>query len=56
MIDNNDFQNIEENDNTFNAIEEEKKENELFVNTFVMGLPDWDLEPLYESIKRGDKK
>ena len=32
-------------------VEETKLEN-----PFVTGLPDWDLEPLYEPIKRGNQQ
>ena len=48
------FQNIDDDNtiknNTFNSIED--KDSSL--NTFVLGLPDWDLEPLFETIKRRD--
>lgn len=49
------FQKIEEDNEMFNPIEENVEEDSGFINAFVMGLPDWDLEPLYETIKRSDK-
>lgn len=48
-----------ENNEAFTFIEdleETKKEEENVENPFVTGLPDWDLEPPYETIKRGDSK
>jgi hypothetical protein len=53
MFNSDDFQSIDENNNTFVSIEKEnEEEQENSVNTFVLGLPEWDLEPLYESVKR----
>ena len=46
-----------ENNEYFTFIEEDEttKENEDETeNPFVAGLPSWDLEPPYETIKRGD--
>lgn len=43
------FTDIEEENNKENIKQEEKEE----LNPFVVGLPNWDLEPLYEPIKRG---
>lgn len=40
-----------EDEETSNNIEETKIES-----PFVTGLPNWDLEPLYEPIKRGNKE
>lgn len=54
-MDNNEFQSIDENNNNFNK-DEEEKEVDNSINAFVSGLPDWDLEPLYESIKRRGKE
>lgn len=47
-----------ENNEAFTFIDdkEEIKEEENIENPFVTGLPDWDLEPPYETIKRGDSK
>lgn len=39
------------------VVEEHIKEDKTDIkDAFVTGLPDWDLEPLYEPIKRGDKR
>lgn len=48
-----------DNNNFFTPIEEQKEEpvqkkEENIENIFVTGLPDWDLEPPYETIKRGE--
>lgn len=51
-----------ENNDFFTAIEEETKLNEKeqseseIETPFIEGLPDWDLAPPYETIKRGDSK
>ena len=40
-----------------NVLEENVLEEKTDIkDAFVTGLPDWDLEPLYEPIKRGDKR
>lgn len=54
MNDNDSFQLIDEDNNVFNEIEEELEDDNKLMNTFVLGLPDWDLEPLYETMKRRD--
>lgn len=46
-------------ENSFQKIEDEEIiekiiSEEISQDAFVKGLPDWDLEPLYESIDRGD--
>ena len=49
------FQKIDDSNDTFNKIEEESSDNyEDTKEAFVMGLPDWDLEPLYEVVKRSE--
>ena len=54
MDNNNFFTNIEdEKENNLETIQEEEKSN---LNPFVTGLPNWDLEPLYETIKRGNQE
>lgn len=45
------FTKIEDDINTSNKVEETKLEN-----PFVTGLPNWDLEPPFETIKRGKKE
>lgn len=45
------FETIEEDEEKSDNVEETKLEN-----PFVTGLPDWDLEPLYEPIKRGNQQ
>lgn len=51
-----------DNSNFFTTIEEEKdlpkqEQSESIIETpFIEGLPDWDLVPPYETIKRGDSK
>lgn len=52
-MDNNDFFTEIEEENKKETIEQEKINN---LNPFVTGLPNWDLEPLYEPIKRGKKE
>lgn len=49
MNDENFFTPIEEDDEKDS---EDKEEN--IENIFVTGLPKWDLEPPYETIRRGD--
>lgn len=49
-----------DNDNFFTLIDEQEEQNkepqkETTENTFVTGLPDWDLEPPYKTIKRGEQ-
>ena len=44
----------------FTKLDEEKtteeKEEVVLENPFVTGLPDWDLEPLYDPLKRGNNE
>ena len=56
MNDNDSFQLIDEDENVFNEIENDVVNDGNLMNTFVLGLPDWDLEPLYETIKRRDNE
>ena len=52
------FLNQNNNQNLFNQIDEEKKKQELENNPnlsndeFIKSLPDWDLPPLYEKVRR----
>ena len=39
-----------------NKEDEEKMEDEVSPEAFVTGLPDWDLEPLNETLNRGNKQ
>lgn len=52
MDDNFNFQKLEDNK------EEEKiaVKEEVATEAFVTGLPDWDLEPLYETLNRGSNQ
>ena len=43
------------NDMVFEQLEEDKKEEVIAKEVFVTGLPDWDLEPLYEVVKRSNE-
>jgi len=51
MDNNDDFQKIEEDV----VIEDVTSSLDNVQEAFVTGLPDWDLEPLYEPVKRGNK-
>ena len=50
-MDNNDFFTVIEEDT--NSPEKEQIES-ILENPFIEGLPDWDLAPPYETIKRGE--
>ena len=48
------FQKIDDSDDTFIKIEDSSSITEDAKEAFVIGLPDWDLEPLYEVVKRSE--
>ena len=52
MNDENVFQKVEED--TFTKIEETPVIKEEIKEAYITGLPDWDLEPLYETVNRSD--
>jgi len=64
MDNNNDlsFLNQNNNQNLFNQIDQEIKEREQQQNTnstndeFINNLPDWDLPPLYEKVRRVNRQ
>lgn len=56
-MDNNNFQSIDEQKDFFEEIKDNIEDDGVTTtNIFVTELPDWDLEPLYETVKRRDKK
>lgn len=50
------FINEEENKVSPNEVKDEIKINEQTTEAFVTGLPDWDLTPPYEVIRRVNRK
>lgn len=56
------FLNQNNNDNLFKQIDQEKKEQDkqnnpnLSNDEFIKNLPDWDLPPLYEKVRRVNRQ
>lgn len=50
------FQYINESENVIKDVKEEIKEKEEQTEAFVTGLPDWDLTPPYDFIRRVSRK